>query len=223
MGLKMQIPEATKLIPDEHEKQLLNEAEILQAAMKRPQLSYLAALTIRGKHQSAAAHGRLQPELRLFADAGYSRLNDIHYNGDEHNLDYGALLDWDFDIGGARWQAFKQSVARHRELQTRLDREALAVIRECRSLMQEYRIAKEKLVLLKENEVLSKEQRDIEEKRWRQGQSSITRFNESQTAYIRARANRVNASIALALAWERILAAQNKNQPDDSLRSGAGD
>ncbi len=216
MGLKnVDLPEDVKLqepkLPPATVRSL---AAALRKAMQRPDMTALAHQTEAARATAKARFGDLFPTLAATGTYGATRLDNPRFDDDDMNVIIGVMAEWDLDLGGAKRNAYREAVAALRESEARLEKQRNGVVNELRSILYKLEIGREQLTLRRETVKLSVEQRDLTQKSYLLGKTSVTRLNEVQTALVRAQSLLAGDRIQLLLALEDLKAATGENLPE---------
>ncbi len=193
----MQQPDAGQAIDYAHQ----NRPDILAAAQ--------------GVERAAAgiktARARYYPSVVLSGTLNGERADNSSFEGNDFGNTVGVFLTYDLFSGGA--DRARVAEARHKEKETLKNQEALkiSVANEVNDALTGLRAAQQQLELQRKNASLVQRNRDLVEKEYAAGQSSLVRLNEAQRNLIQAQSRLAFARLSLRLAWSTLDTATSKS------------
>lgn len=137
---------------------------------------------------------------------------------DEDNMGASAGINVSFNIftGGARKSKVIQAQSKKRELERTYAAEKIQAVSDISATVEKIRKLMQQLLLQEENTNLIKETRDLVEKEYRAGQSSLVRLNEAQNELVKAQGQLSSNKVSLMLAREELAYYIGKNYTEPS-------
>jgi outer membrane protein len=207
MGLpEAAIPSRVELAGLEDER-----SEELELPDAEPELDYALerrADVIQGEYilESARAgvgfaRSDYYPTINVSASVDASRSNSARFEQDDFGNTVALFLAYNLFDGGGRRARVRGAKASLDEAERNLESIKIAVAAEVRQALARLRSAQDQMVLQRENVRLVQRTRDLVEKEYTAGQSSLVRLNEAQRDLTNAQSRLVLALVSLRQAW----------------------
>jgi len=178
-----------------------------QALARRPDLARARASVARTEAAVGNARAAYSPSLALSAGLNGERAEDAGFSSDDLGSTAGITLSYSFFDGGKRRGALRESHASADEAANQLREAGLTVLRETRDAVVALKSAQAQLRLQRRNTSLVEQNRNLVEKAYSAGQTSLTRLNEAQRDMVSARVQLARARVAVRKACAELEAA----------------
>ena len=193
----MQLPEAGKQIAYAHE----HRPDIL-ASTKGIDLA---------EAQIGTAKSRYYPSLVLSGTVTGERADDVSFEEDDFGNTVGIYLTYDLFSGGADRARVAEAKHKKKEEIKNLDALKISVANEVNDALNGLAAAQQQLELQRKNASLVQRNRDLVEKEYAAGQSSLVRLNEAQRNLTQAQSRLAFARLSLRFAWATLYTATAKS------------
>lgn len=192
-GDELVIPDPTRLIEyaKEHRPDLLQSIQRFQQAQA----------------ELRKARAAFFPTLSLMASLDGTRKDSRWFQEEDFGHTYGVLLSYNFFAGGYNRSKVKEATAKQMEAQKDIQSFKVSVISEIHKALSSLKSSREQLLLLRNIEGLETQNRDLAEKAYAAGKSSLVRLNEAQRDLVRARRQLALSLVSLRLAWQNLKAS----------------
>jgi outer membrane protein TolC len=178
--------------------------QVAYAHENRPDIMAASKGVERSTAQVGEAKSRYYPSVVLSGTVTGERSDDSSFEGDDFGNTIGVFLTYDLFSGGA--DRARVAAAKHQEREAVKNLEALkiSVAKEVNDAMTGLKASQQQLELQRENAALVQRNRDLVEKEYAAGQSSLVRLNEAQRNLIQAQSRLAFARLSLRLAWSTL-------------------
>lgn len=179
----------------------LSDDKIQHLARKRPDLEQAALAIEEARAQVKAARAEYFPTVYLTGGYG-TQAGDGFDDTDSMGTSLGLNLSFDLFTGGSTGSKIRQGLAGQRELEENMKKTSTNAMAALHTSKEKISTARQQLALQKENTALIKTTRDLVQKEYQSGQTSLVRLNEAQNDLVSAMGKLAIAHISLALALE---------------------
>lgn len=193
--------ELAETVPEPHLDYARDHRPLLQSA--RIGTALAAAST-------AAARSQFHPTVTLLASADASRGNDVGFRDEDTATAVGIALEYTLFDGGLRRAEVVEAEAAEDEAAASLRDSSVAVAAEVRQAVIAINAARRQLELQRRTVELVARNRDLVEKEYSAGQTSLVRLNEAQRDLVTARARLALALVSLRTAWSDLHTATGR-------------
>ncbi len=206
------LPEGTALAPLEAESEgdvVLPEFEAVyaKAFALRPDLEANRHAVGRTKAGIGLQRAQFYPTVSAFASKEANRGDSNNFESDDVATTVGVSLNYNLFAGGRRRAALAEARYAHKESELRLRDAEIAAAQEVRDALTRLDSAKRQLALQRENAGYVEKNRDMAEKEFQAGQSSLALLNQAQRDLVEAQANLALARVAFRAAWHGLRTA----------------
>jgi outer membrane protein TolC len=209
-------PEGLKLASLEEESATVMQQpdagqQIDYAHQHRPDILATAKGVERAEAEIGTAKARYYPAVVLAGNLKGERVENGSFEGDDFGNTVGVFLTYDLFSGGA--DRARVAEAKHKKLETsrNLDALKISVASEVNDALTGLRSAQQQLELQRKNASLVQRNRDLVEKEYAAGQSSLVRLNEAQRNLTQAQSRLAFARLSLRYAWATLYTATAKS------------
>lgn len=151
-----------------------------------------------------SAQGAYYPKVVLSGGVENSHAQDLHFNDDDTAGAVGVFLTYDFYSGGRDRARVAEARHREKEVQQLLQELELNVAAQIQNDIVTVRNAQKQVLLQNENATLVQRNRDLVEKEYSVGKTSLVRLNEAQRDLVRASQRQSSARVNLFNAWSNL-------------------
>ena len=185
--------------------------QVAYAHAHRPDILQLEAALNQGGAEVEVAKAGYFPTVSLAASVDGQRPNSARLDGDDFGNSIGLYLSYNLFEGGLT--RARVSEARHRldEIDSSLMDLKISVTSEVRRAISVLVSSQEQLVLQRANVVLNQQNRDLVEKEYGAGQTSLVRLNEAQRDLTAAQGRLALALASMRNAWYSLETATAQN------------
>ena len=209
-------PEGLKLAPLEEESATVMQQpdagqQIDYAHRHRPDILATTQGVERADAEIGTAKARYYPSVVLAGTLSGEESDNRLFEGDDFGNTVGVFLTYDLFSGGT--DRARVAEARHKKMETseNLDALKISVANEVNDALNGLRSAQQQLELQRKNESLVQRNRDLVEKEYAAGQSSLVRLNEAQRNLTQAQSRLAFARLSLRFAWATLYTATAKS------------
>ena len=142
------------------------------------------------------------PTLSLMASLDGTRKDNGWFQEEDFGYTYGVMLSYNLFAGGYHRSKMKEASAKKMETQKDIQSLKTSMISEIHKALSSLKSARERLLLLRNIAGLETQNRDLAEKEYTAGMSSLMRLNEAQRDLVRARRQLALSLVSLRLAWQ---------------------
>jgi outer membrane protein TolC len=174
------------------------------AKENRPDVRRLNYLLERSRALVKVAKADFYPTLELFGTADGERTNDPSFDEADFTYEVGVLLTYRFFEGGGRLARVREASARASEAMKTLRDLLITVPAEVREAASDLQLAQRELSLQRSNVLIAQRNRDMVEKEYRAGQTSLVRLNEAQRDLTASQSRLALALAGLRQAWQNL-------------------
>ncbi len=178
-----------------------------RARETRPDLERSRQETNRAAANIGLQQAPYYPAVTAFAAKEASRVGSGSFDSDDFAATVGVGLSYELFAGGRRRAALAEARQGKREATHRLHAAEIAVAEELREALVRLESAQQQLQLQAENAVYVKENRDMAEKEFQAGLSSLALLNQAQRDLVEAQALLALARVSLRAAWHELRTA----------------
>ena len=210
----MGVPDATfppdlklaPLAPEAANELVLPKTEplISYAREHRPDILRFAYLVEQARARIKVAKADFYPAFELFGTADGEHLNDTGMDEADFTYEVGIMMTWNFFSGGLSRAKVREASFRLSEVRKTLDDQMINVSAEVLQAISNLRLAQRELVLERSNVDLALKNREMVEKEYRAGQTSLVRLNEAQRDLTSAQSRLALALAGLRQAWQEL-------------------
>ena len=206
------LPEGTVLTPlepaDEPEFSLPDyDALYENACALRPDLEGSRYAVDRSEANVGLQQASYYPTVAAFASKEASRSGSGNFEGQDVSDSIGVNLSYNLFSGGKRRAAVAEARQAHKEAGYRLQAAEIAVAQDVREALVRLQTAQEQLRLQMENAAYVQENRDMVQKEFQAGLTSLALLNQAQRDLVEAQATLALARVSLLAAWHSVRTA----------------
>jgi outer membrane protein TolC len=148
------------------------------------------------------AKGDYYPSVSMAASVNAERADDPAFESDDLGGSVALVFSYNLFDGGKRRARLNEALSQKAEARQHLRSTRVTVAAEVRQALKTLRAAQKQLKLQRANAKLVRENRDLVEKEYRAGQTSLVRLNEAQRDLTQAQSRLALALVSLRQAWE---------------------
>jgi len=209
-------PEGLKLAPLEEESATVMQQpdagqQIDYAHQHRPDILATAKGVGRAEAGIGTAKSRYYPAVVLAGTLNGERAENSLFEGDDFGNTVGVFLTYDLFSGGTDRARVAEAKHKKMEESKNLDALKISVANEVNVALTGLRAAQQQLELQRKNASLVQRNRDLVEKEYAAGQSSLVRLNEAQRNLTQAQSRLAFARLSLRFAWTTLYTATAKS------------
>ncbi len=187
------------------------EPLIAYAHGHRPDILQVEAASRKGGAEVEAARSGYWPAVSLAASLDGRRPNSGRFEGEDFGNSVGLYLSYNLFEGGLTRARVSEAGHRVDEIESSLDDLRIAVAAEVRRAASALMSSQEQLVLQRANVALNQQTRDLVEKEYAAGQTSLVRLNEAQRDLTAAQGRLALALASMRNAWYSLETAAGRN------------
>jgi outer membrane protein len=146
------------------------------------------------------ARSNYYPSVSLSASFDGNRTGDASFGNDDFNNSVGVNFSYNLFSGGSDRAKLREAKEKKNEAKQNLESSKLTIIREVRQAIEDVDMAQKALALQRANATLVQKNRNLVEKEYAAGQSSLVRLNEAQRDMIAAQSRLVLSLVSLRMA-----------------------
>ncbi|MBW1806020.1 MAG: TolC family protein, partial [Deltaproteobacteria bacterium] len=185
---------------------------MIEYAMKhRPDILQLDYLVRQADSNIGTTKAGFYPAINLSASIDGDRTEDGRFEQDDYGKSVGVSLSYNLFAGGYNRAKVREATAKKAEAERNLENVRISVEADVMSSIVELRSAQEQLALQRSNATLVQRNRDLVEKEYAAGQTSLVRLNEAQRNLITAQSRLALALVSMRQAWQNLEASTGKN------------
>lgn len=213
MGLtEAHLPEGTVFAPLELETEVettLPEVEPLfdTAFNLRPDLEAYRHAVDRTRAGVGLQRSQYYPTLTAFASKDANRTQSGNFESDDFSTTVGIGLSLNLFSGGRRRAALAEARYASKETEFSLKEAEITVSSDVQEALARLEAAQRQLILQRENTGYVEENRDMVEKEFQVGQSSLALLNQAQRDLVEAQGYLAFARVSLRAAWHELRTA----------------
>lgn len=190
---------------------------LARALSQRPDLKSVREQAEAARRQAQAKGRTFYPKVSVFANQEATRTDSANLAHEYWGWNTGATATIDLWDAGQRYHAWKAAKADADAAASELERLQLAVVAELRQGVESLQTARAALQLQEESTTLTQEARDLEEKRYQAGETTLTRLNEVQNDLVAAQSGLASRRIEVLKTQETLLALTGDNLPASAV------
>ena len=145
--------------------------------------------------------------MTTFASKDVSRSGDGHFEGQNFSGTVGVGLSYNLFPGGKRQAAVAEAKQAHKEAEYQLLSAEIAVAQDVRAALVRLGTAQQQLLLQLENAGYVEQNRDMAQKEFQAGLTSLALLNQAQRDLVEAQTTLALARVSLRAAWHRLRTA----------------
>lgn len=187
---------------------------IAYAGQNRPDLLSSGFALERAESGIGAAKAAFFPDIFLSAGLSGERRGDAGISEEDFGSNVSLNLTYNLFSGGADRSKVAEATSRRHEAQELKRDVAVAITGEVGKSLSGLSAAQRKLLLQRSNAALVLENRDLVEKEYAAGQTSLVRLNEAQRDLVEAEALLAQSLLSMRLAWYNL-----RTSTGESIRS----
>jgi outer membrane protein len=197
------------LMEETAEELQLPDPEILvkTAQIYRPDLFQAEYAVNRFEQQIGAAKAVFYPTVQLSGTLTGERPNSGRLSQDDFGNVVALSIQYNLFSGGFYKAQLNEAISIKKEAEKNLTGVIINIRSEVRETMASLESARELLILQRSNAELVRQNRDLVEKEYAAGQTSLVRLNEAQRDLINAQSQMALALVSLKQAWQDLKAA----------------
>jgi outer membrane protein len=176
----------------------------------RPDVIQAKSTVKRTESDIGEARAGFFPTIDLAGTYDSLRADDIGFEGDDFGGSVALRLTYNLFAGGLTKARVREAESRKAEAESALENVSIEVSSDVRQSMETLKLAQAQLALERSNAKLVKQNRDLVEKEYTAGQTSLVRLNEAQRDLTNAQGRLALALVGLRLAWQNLDAATGK-------------
>lgn len=199
----------TPLEPATEEELSLPEFEALcnDAWAMRPDLEGSRNAVNRSRANVGLQLAAYYPTVTAFASKDASRSDDGNFEGQDFSSTVGVGLSYNLFAGGKRRAAVAEARQAKKEAEYRLQAAEIAVAQDVREALTRLETAQQQLRLQMENTGYVEQNRDMVQKEFQAGLTSLALLNQAQRDLVEAQATLALARASLRSAWHSLKTA----------------
>jgi outer membrane protein TolC len=190
------------------------------AQANRPDLLLQTAALQQAEAERKLAKAPFYPSVSLSGSLAGERENDADMEQDDFGNTIALSLSYNLFAGGRYRSQVREARSKIKEVEHTLTQLNITVASDVQSSAAEVRQAQQALLLQRENARLVRQNRELVEKEYNAGQSSLVRLNEAQRDLTTAQAQLAQSLAALRQAWYDLKAETGQIE---ALFVGSGD
>jgi TolC family type I secretion outer membrane protein len=183
------------------------EALVQYAYAHRPDIQRMEYVLKQAEANTGIAKAGHYPTIHLSASIDGDRQDDMEFEQEDFGTSAMMSLTFNLFAGGYHRAKTREAKAIRMESEKDLESVKINARSDVVSAFAELKSAQEELVLQRINADLVKQNRDLVEKEYAAGQTSLVRLNEAQRDLSTAQSRLVSALVAMRLSWENIRAS----------------
>ena len=172
------------------------------AMHKRPDVKQSGFALERARAEAEKAKSNLYPDVSVYASFQGTRSDDPEFEADNFGNVVGLTVTYNLFDGGYKRAKIREAKERVVQSEKEMDSVKLASAADIRNAVIKVGSAQKKLVLERRNAILVMENRDLTEKEYAAGQTSLVNLNEAQRNFVIAESRKILALVSLRLAWK---------------------
>jgi len=176
----------------------------------RPDVNQAKSAVKRTESDIGEARAGLFPTIDLSGAYDGDRVDDVGFESDDFGGSVALRLTYNLFAGGLTKAQVREAKSRKVEAEKDLENVSIEVTSGVRQSMETLKLAQAQLALERSNAKLVKQNRDLVEKEYTAGQTSLVRLNEAQRDLTTAQSRLALALVGLRLAWQNLDAATGK-------------
>lgn len=208
-------PDGTSLAPlAEPDPSLFARPSVAEAVTyalgQRPDLVQARSAVRAAQAGVGSAKSRFSPSVNLFGTLEGSRTHDGRLEQDDFGSSVGIALVVPLFSGGEDFFRVREAQESKREAERNADKAAVEAASQVRTAIEQILGAQEQYRLQRENAAWVHQNRDLVEKEYSAGQTSLVRLTQAQRDLVQAQSQLALARISLENAWIRLHAATGR-------------
>ena len=176
----------------------------------RPDVNRAKSTVKRTESDIGSARAGFLPVIDLAGSYDGERVDDNGFEGDDFGGGVAIKMTWNLFEGGLTIAQVREARSRKAEADRALENVSIEVTSDVRQSIESLKLAQEQLALERSNAKLVKQNRNLVEKEYQAGQTSLVRLNEAQRDLTNAQGRLALALVGLRLAWENLDTATGK-------------
>ena len=213
MGIEdVLLPETITLSPlepaTESELQLPQFESLCNSAWElRPDLERNRYAVNRTRENVGLQRAAYYPSLTAFASKDAARSGSGHFEGQDFSGTVGVGLSYNLFAGGKHRAAVAEAKQAHKEAEYQLQAAEITVAQEVREALVRLEAAQQQLRLQTETAHYVEQNRDMVQKEFQAGLTSLALLNQAQRDLVEAQVNLAFAQVSLRAAWHGLRTA----------------
>ncbi|MBN1848072.1 MAG: TolC family protein [Deltaproteobacteria bacterium] len=183
------------------------QALIQYALENRPDILQMNYILRQAEANVGIARAGFYPTVALSASIDGDRIADRRFEREDFGETVMMSFSFNLFAGGYNRAKVREAEAIYREAERNLENVKISARSDAVSSFFELKSAQEQLVLERKNADLVKQNRDLVEKEYIAGQTSLVRLNEAQRDLTTAQSRLVSALVSMRLSWENLKAS----------------
>ena len=167
----------------------------------RPDIRQVEWAVLQAEAGVGEARSAFYPVIQVSASLDGERTGNAHYGTDDFGNTVGLFMNYNLFSGGFDRARLAEARHRQREIESDLDSVNISAAAEVQQALTLLETAQKELLLQRTNAELVKKNRDLVEKEYQAGQTSLVRLNEAQRDLVQAQSRLATARVALRQAW----------------------
>lgn len=207
------LPDTVQVVPlgEERPEDLEHPGEadelIARAFEGRPDLAQDDAAEKRTKANVGVNRAAFAPTVSAFASRDSVQDDAFRVAEEDFSTTAGVQVSYTLFAGGRNRARYAEAKAAYREAQLNRAGSEITATAEVRQSLEEVTTAQEQLKLQRENASYVQRNRDLVEKEYAAGQTSLVRLNEAQRDLLQAQVRLAASRVALRRAWHALRTA----------------
>jgi len=157
------------------------------------------------------AWAEVYPDIILSASATGDRFDDADFSSDDFGNNVSLTINYNIFAGGLTRAQINEAKANRMVAENLLADQRLEVSSEVKKALVRLKASQEQLDLQRKNAKLVNQNRELVEKEYAAGQTSLVRLNEAQRDLVQAQGRLVLARVSLEFAWYGLDVATSRN------------
>jgi cell division septation protein DedD len=182
------------------------DRQIRYALTHRPDIRRTDYAVKRAKSEVGIARAKFYPVLNATGSIDGERSRSAEFESDDFGGSIGLNLTYNLFTGGLNRAQLAEAKSRLTEAERNQDDASIQVASEVQEAVADLIAEQEQLALQRKNARLVQQNRDLVEKEYNAGQTSLVRLNEAQRDLTTAQSRLVLALLSLRQSWENLRA-----------------
>jgi outer membrane protein len=183
------------------------ESLVKTAETHRPDLYQAENAVYRSEQQISTVKANFYPVIQLSGKLNGERTNNGRFSQDDFGNVIALSVNYNLFSGGLHKAGLNEAISVKKEAENNLAGVIINTRAEVREALARLDSARELLILQRSNADLVRQNRDLVEKEYAAGQTSLVRLNEAQRDLINAQSRLVLALVSLKQAWQDLKTA----------------
>lgn len=186
------------------------EMSIEFAMAHRPDIQQSESAVMRITSEAKAVRAEFYPVVQVSASMDGERTHNGRFENDDFGRSVAIVMSYNLFSGGSSLAKLRETKSRLAEAEKNLENKKLQIKSEVRSALTRLVSTQKELVLQRANAELVKQNRDLTEKTYAAGQTSLVRLNEAQRDLVTSQSRLALELVNLRRAWVELKSSTGK-------------